>query len=354
MLILIAQSTKSKIVISVVSESMPHLKRGCIRDFINILGEDFDDNRWNKSEFIYHFPNCEFEFFSADQPAKLRGGRRTILFINECNNVAYDSFRELDIRTEKFTFLDWNPVAEFWAHENKLVSDPENAFIHSTYLDARDVLPAEVVENIESNKGKDPNWWNVYGLGLLGKLEHLIWSNYQIVDELPPKCDWKCWGYGLDFGYTNPACLNKVVIADNKLYWDECLYQAKLTNADIIQRLTHEDRADIYADSAEPDRIEEICRAGYNCYPANKDVKMGLDVVNRQGLYITKRSVAGIKEIRNYTRKKDKDGRVLEEPLKINDHFCDAGRYGTLGIVERFGYPTAATINPANLQTHGY
>lgn len=335
LLIMIAQGAKSQFLISVVSESMPHLKRGCMRDFINILQDAFEDSCWNKSDSIYDFSKSKhfkgkgiIEFFSADEPSKLRGGRRKILFINECNNVSYDSYRELDIRTELFTFLDWNPVAEFWAHTEKLVSAPENAYIHSTYLDALDVLPPEAVANIESNKDKDQNWWNVYGLGILGTLEHLIWPRFKIIDNLPPKCDWTSWGYGLDFGFTNESALVKGIVSDGQLYWDECLYEKKLTNAQIIEKLSHEERGDIWADSAEPDRIKEINMAGYNCYPANKHVKTGLDVVKRQILNITKKSVNIIKEGRNYSYKKDRDGKILEEPVKINDHACLAA--GTL------------------------
>ena len=116
LLILIAQYTKSPLLISIVSESLPHLKRGCI-DFQNILGEGFDDNKYNKTEHVYDFGKGQIEFFPADEPSKMRGGRRDILFINECNNVSYDAFKELDIRTRLFTFLDWNPVSEFWVHE---------------------------------------------------------------------------------------------------------------------------------------------------------------------------------------------------------------------------------------------
>jgi len=161
------------------------------------------------------------------------------------------------------------------------------------------------------------------------------------VDELPPKCDWQAWAYGLDFGFVNPTALIKVIVSNKKIYWDERVYQVGLTNADLIERLTHEERADIYADSAEPDRIEEIERAGWVIYPANKDVKMGLDLVRRQTLNLTKSSVETIKEVRNYSRKKDKDGKVLEEPVKIRDHACDAGRYASLGLTEQFGFATA-------------
>ncbi|MGA2669968.1 MAG: terminase large subunit [Dehalococcoidia bacterium] len=326
------------------------MRRGCIRDFFRVLGESEDNNpRWSKTLFRYDFGLAKIEFFGADESDKVRGPRRDILFINEGNNVPWETARALDIRTSKFTIVDWNPVTEFWVHMYEAqgkkipgwIQEADSAYIHSTYLDALKVLPKEVVQNIESNKGKDANWWNVYGLGLLGHLENLIWPDFQIVDELPPKCDWQAWGYGLDFGFVNPTALIKVILSNKKLYWDERVYQTGLTNADLIERLTHEDKADIYADSAEPDRIEEISRAGWTIYPANKDVKMGLDLVRRQPLHISKSSVDTIKEVRNYSRKKDKDGKVLEEPVKIRDHSCDAGRYGSLGLTERFGFATA-------------
>ncbi len=345
LLILIAQGAKVQMLISVVSESLPHLKRGAIRDFFNILGESPDNNpRWSKTEFTYTVPanGCKVEFFGADDEDKVRGPRRDILFVNEGNNVSWETVRGLDIRTTRFTFVDWNPVAQFWAHEQWLGS-PENAYIHSTYLDSRSVLPPEVVANIESNRDKDPNWWRVYGLGELGHPENIIWPHYEIVQDLPARCDWGPWAYGVDFGYVNPSSAVKVVSVGGKFYWDECLYAPNLTNSDIIERLTHEERADLYCDAAEPARIEELCRAGWIAWPANKDVTLGLDLVRRQTLYVTKRSVAGLKEIRNYCRRKDRDGHVLEEPLKINDHFCDAGRYGSMGITERFGFATAVS-----------
>jgi len=346
----VAQSARDPLTISVISESLPHLKLGCIRDFFRIIGESQDNNpRWSKTEFVYTYHKASIEYWGTDNEGKARGPRRDILFVNEGNNVPWSTVQSADARTSKFVIVDWNPTGEFWVDQyesgGKLVPgwrhDTRFAYSHSTYQDAKKVLPPSVVANIESKRDIDPNWWNIYGLGILGNLEHIIWPNFQIVDDLPAKCDWGAWAYGLDFGYTNPAALVKVVTSGGKPYWDECLYQSGLTNADLIERLSHEDRADIYPDSAEPDRIEEIRRAGWNVFPANKDVKMGIDVVRRQTLYVTKRSVNLIKELRNYCRKKDRAGNVLEEPLKINDHGCDAGRYASMGMTERFGFATA-------------
>jgi len=343
-LILIARGAQSPMLISVVSESLPHLRRGCIRDFFRILGESEDNNaRWSKTLFRYDFGQCKVEFFGADESDKVRGLRRDILFVNEANNVPWETVRELDVRTSRFTIADWNPVAEFWAHSN-WIGQPENLYVHSTYLDAMNVLPRDVVRNLESYKDADPTWWAVFGEGRLGRLDNLIWRDIQVVDSLPSTRDWQAWAYGLDFGFTNPSALIRVVMSDRKLYWDERIYQQRLTNADLIERLSHEDRADIYADAAEPARIEEINRAGWVIYPANKDVKMGIDLVARQTLHITKSSVDTIKEVRNYCRKKDKDGNILEEPVKVRDHACDAGRYGTVGLVDRFGFATSVSV----------
>ena len=208
LLILIARYTKTPLLISVVSESLPHLKRGAIRNFFSILGEGQENNRrYNKTEHTYTFGNGVIEFFGADESDKVRGPRRDILFINEGNNVSWEAAQGLDIRTSKFTFVDWNPVGEFWAHQYESggmtvkgwLHEQSSAYIHSTYLDALDVIPQSVIDNIESNRDKDPNWWNIYGLGLLGKVEGLVYPLFTQIDELPGQ---GVLMYGLDFGFS--------------------------------------------------------------------------------------------------------------------------------------------------------
>jgi len=333
---------KTPIMISIVSESRPHITRGCVRDFFNILGESQDNNpRWNKTDLTYKPDKyITIEFFGAEDDSKVRGPRRQILVINEANNVPWETARQLDVRTEMFTIADWNPTGEFWAHEQWLPRG-DTAFIRSTYLDAMTVLSAATVTEIESYRDTDPNWWRVYGLGLVGKIENLIWPHYEIIDELPPTSKWRSWGYGLDWGFRHKTALIKVVNTDTARYWDEIIHESELTNSDIIQRMSHINRADIWADSARPDQIEELCRAGYTCYPANKRVQTGIDVVRRTPLYITRRSVGIIKEVRNYCWKQDRDSHILDEPVKRDDDAMDAGRYGTLGLTERYGYATS-------------
>ena len=219
------------------------------------------------------------------------------------------------------------------------VDDPTVEIIHSTYRDNPYVDP-EYAQALEKMIDEDINYYNVYVLGEWGRLENLILTNYTTVDFLPEK--WDAWCYGLDFGYTHPTALMKIVLSDQKLYWHEVLCQPKLTNSDLIERLTHFEKADIYADWSEPQRITEIRNAGFTVHEANKDVKLGLDVCRRQTIHITKGSITTLKQIRGYHRKKDHTtGAILDDPVKLEDDTIDAGRYGTMGVTSRFGFATA-------------
>ncbi len=336
LLILIAQHAKSKLLISVVSESLPHLKRGAIRDFFNILGESSDNNsNYNKTEQTYRASqNGVIEFFGADEADKVRGPRRDILFINEGNNVPWETARGLDIRTAKFTLVDWNPVSEFWAHEY-WIGQPENAYIHSTYQDALQILPAEVVANIESNKDKDPNWWNVYGLGRLGKVEGLVYPFFSQVKELPQGEVF----YGLDFGFsTDVTALIKNVIIGDSLYSQELIYERGLTNHDIAvmmsERGIRKHSEEIFADSAEPKSIEEIYQYGFNIKPCPKgpgSVEYGHQKVRQYKQCWTEDSLYCIKEQRNFRYMPDKNGKLTEKTTHIWSHGQDARRYALMG-----------------------
>jgi len=338
LLILIAQNCKSRLLISVVSESLPHLKRGAIRDFFNILGESPDNNkRYNKTEQTYTFGRGIIEFFGADEDAKVRGPRRDILFINEGNNIPWETARGLDIRTSRFTFCDWNPVGEFWAHQN-WIGQPENAYIHSTYLDAIDVIPESVVHNIESNKDKDPNWWNVYGLGLIGKVEGLVYPLFSQVDELPNQGELI---YGLDFGFSgDPSVLTRHKVFNDELYSEELFYERGLTNQDISARMVEMgvDKSDeIWADSAEPKSIEEIYQQGFNIRGAPKgpgSVEYGHQKVRQYKQYWTKDSTNCIKEQRNFRYVQDKNGKLTEKTTHTWSHGMDSRRYAVMGFSE--------------------
>ena len=163
---------KAKTEISIVSESIPHLRRGALKDFIKIMDwlGMYREEQFNRSTLRYDFVNGSYiEFFSADQADKLRGARRDVLFINECNNITFESYHQLAIRTKRFIYLDYNPTSEFWVHK-ELVSDPDSEMIILTYKD-NEALDKDLVKEIEKAKDKAKessywaNWWKVYGLG---------------------------------------------------------------------------------------------------------------------------------------------------------------------------------------------
>ena len=340
LLVLIAQNAKAPLLISVVSESLPHLKRGAIRDFFKILDEEPKScPRYNMTEQTYNFGKGIIEFFGADEADKVRGPRRDILFINEGNNVPWETARGLDIRTIKFTFMDWNPVSEFWAHEYWIGSQ-ENEYIHSTYLDAVDVLPQEVVANIESNKDKDPNWWNVYGLGLVGKIEGLVYPFFNQIDSLPSQGDVV---YGLDFGYSSdPTALtrNTVFRDAETMYSEELIYETGLTNAQIARLMEEKGVAKhsdlIIADSAEPKSIKEISEYGFNivaCVKGADSVEFGHQKIRQYKQFWTKDSLNCIKEQRNFRYIPDKNGNLTEKTVHRFSHGMDSRRYAILGAL---------------------
>jgi len=292
LLILIAQNTKKRLLISVVSETLPHLKKGAILDFFNILNETQDNNfRYNKTEHRYTFGQGVIEFFGADEAHKVRGPRRDILFINEANNVSWEAARGLDIRTRLFTFCDWNPVAEFWAHQN-WIGQPENAYIHSTYRDALEVVTPEEIQTILKTGELDPNWANIYIEGRIGKIEGLVYPKFEQEEELPAGDTF----YGLDFGFSvDYSSLIRNVIAGEELHSEELIYEKGLTNQDIANRMIElgirPGFDEIFADAAEPKSIEEIYRYGFNIKGATKgpgSVKHGEQLVREYRQLLTK------------------------------------------------------------------
>lgn len=327
-----SQTHKNKIV-SVVSESFPHLRKGAMRDFQNILQNHgyWIDSAWDKTNSTYTFPsNTKIEFFSADQPGKVRGPRRDILFINEANNVPYETFDQLEIRTKDLIWLDWNPVNEFWFYTD--VKDRDNSdFLILTYLDNEGLDP-QIVEAIESRK-PNKSWWRVYGEGQLGEVESRIYKDWQIIDDIPHEA--RLERYGLDFGYSiDPTVIVGIYKYNGGIILDEVCYQTGMLNKMIADLLSNLKRALVVADSSEPKSIDEIRGYGINMIGAEKgqgSVNRGIDYVQSQRISITKRSVKTIKAYRNYLFRTDKDGKVINEPddtIHEWSNSMDAIRYG--------------------------
>ena len=333
--------------ISVVAESIPHLRRGALKDFLKVMKwtNRYVDEQFNKSLLTYQFKNgSSIEFFSADDSSKLRGARRDILYINECNNVTFDAYLELSIRTKKEIYLDFNPANEFWVH-TELKDEPDADFIILTYKD-NEALDESIVRQIEKNRDKAAtssywaNWWRVYGLGEVGMLEGVIFDNWKEIDKIPD--DARLVGIGLDFGYTNdPTAAIEIYNWNGQRIVNEIVYRTGMLNSDIAKVLPSS--VTIYADSSEPKSIDEIRRYGKTIKGVTKgkdSINYGIDVMQRQNYLVTKQSTNLIKELRSYCWDVDKHGVRLNKPAGGNDHAIDALRYHemeSLGLNSNYG-----------------
>jgi len=328
-LIQFAQQNTNKTV-SVVSATLPHLKRGAIKDFVAIMTEHgyFKDDSWNKTNYTYKFNSgSTIEFFSADQPSKVRGPRRDVLFINECNNLPFETYTQLSIRTNDFIFLDFNPVSSFWVHD-EIIPKFEHDFIIVTYKD-NEALPETIVKELESRKNNKA-FWTVYGEGKIGEPEHKIYKGWQQIDEIPHEA--RTVRYGLDFGYTNdPTALVGIYYYNGGYILDEIVYQKGMSNKDIADVLKLQIKATCIADSAEPKSIDEIKNYGVLILPAIKgpgSINQGIQFVQDQKISVTKRSVNLWKEYNNYLWVTDIDGKIMNVPQDFMNHCLDAIRYG--------------------------
>lgn len=328
---------------SVVSESFPHLKKGAMRDFKNIMQEHnyWDDKSWNATDSIYTFQSgSKIEFFSADQPSKVRGPRRERLYINECNNVDYEAFDQLEVRTNLEVWLDWNPTYEFWFYTNVLNNRDDIDFITLTYKD-NEGLPENIVKSIEMRKS-NKQWWRVYGEGKLGEVEGRIYTGWQTLDEIPFEA--RLEGYGLDFGYTNdPTAIVAVYYYNGGYILDEKCYRKGMSNRDIADLLNSLPYGLVVADSAEPKSIDDIKSYGVAIVAADKSgtkskpyLKTSIGHVQDQKISVTKGSTNLIQEYRRYLWKVDKDGRTLNEPDGGYDHALDATRYKLYSLRSHF------------------
>ena len=361
-LVFLAVGLARKLVISVVAESLPHLKKGAIRDFERILQDEGiiggslrDDARWNATDCFFTFASGTIiEFFSADAPGKVHGPSRDILFINEGQNIRWETANQLMIRTREFVIVDYNPTHEFWAH-TELAPDPRFKQIVSTYKDNRFLTQAQI-EDIEKGK-KNANWWRVYGLGLTGQLEGVIYQ-FEQIDRMPDSPGLVRIG-GLDYGFTNSKTAGVDILADvrrKKLYLDEMFYGSGMHNFDIIASLNAhgfpKKGPRLYADCAEPKANSEIKLAGFNVWPSDKGKEITFQISFIQGweIYVTKTSTNIIHEFRNYLWDTDRDGNRLNHPIKDYDHAMDAFRYGVFGQLADFRPPRNTTVKSGKLK----
>lgn len=324
-------------VITIVGQDLPNLKVGSLRDARNIIGGSDWLSKWftinESSSTIRGLNGSLIEFKSYDNAQDAKNGKRDYLFINEANGIPYDIYWQLQIRTRKKVYIDYNPSERFWVHDEVIgregvkliISDHRGNGFLTEGEHAR-------IENIE-----DPELWRVYARGLTGKVQGLVLTNWDIVDELPPRSEWKMYAHGMDFGFAaDPTALEKVVLAHGELWVDELIYETGLTNPDIVARarslgITRADM--IIADSAEPKSIAEIQAQGLWCVPSVKgadSIVVGLDILRRYKIHVTRRSRGLISNLKAYKWQKDRDGKDTNAPQDKNNHAIDAIRYVAL------------------------
>ena len=326
MMIVYCLTTPGKMV-SIVRKTFPILRGTVMRDFIEVMRELdlYEEKNHHKTEQIYHFPNgSQIEFFAADNEQKLRGRKRDVLWVNESNELNFEEFTQLNMRTADKLIFDFNPSENFhWLYD--LISRPEAILIHSTYKD-NPFLPESQVKEIENLIMYDESYYKIYALGEKGTGKTTIYTHWKHYEHLP---EIKETYYGLDFGFNHPTALIEVNIIDNTCYVKEIIYKEGLTSTDLIKMMDElqiSKKKEIACDTARPEIIEDLRRKGYNAKSAIKDVKDGIDSVKSSGLFIHKESINILKEISSYKWKVNGDI-LLDEPVKVYDDAMDAMRY---------------------------
>lgn len=336
LLVLIDMAQKDKVgkTTHIVSESLPHLKLAAMADFLRIMKEHgyYDDTAWNRTDYVYTFGSGSvFQFYGADSSEKVHGPRRDRLFVNEANNVPFESFDQMEVRTNEVIFLDWNPTNEFWFYESVLPTRTDDLdFITLTYKD-NEALPESIVKSIESRQG-NKNWWLVYGLGQMGNTEGIIFQDWKIITEIPHEA--RLERYWLDFGYTqDPTAIGAIYYYNGGYILDEVAYQNGMSNKMIADIFLNLPLALVKADSAEPKSIDEIKSLGVNVVGAAKgsdSIKHGIQRIQGEQISVTQSSVNIIKERRNYMWMDTKKN----TPIDSFNHHMDGIRYGFEGLRE--------------------
>ena len=336
LIILKALQTKGK-VYTICRKTLPALKGTAYRDFFNILETHnlYNPEHHNKSELTYKLNNNEIEFISVDMPQKIRGRKRNILWLNEANEFSFEDWIQLTLRTTENIYLDFNPSDPYsWIYDN-VINREDCTFIKSTYLD-NPFLPEETIKEIERLKDLDSNYWKIYGLGDMAQPTETIFRQFEICNNVPEQA--QLIAMGMDFGYSNdPTAIVEVFKLNDNLYLNEVLYSKGLTNQDIAAELRKHSitrQIEIIGDSAEPKSIEEINRLGFNVKPAKKgadSINMGIDILRRYKIHITKSSTNTINEFKFYKWLVDKNGKVINKPATNQaDHIIDSVRYVAL------------------------
>ncbi len=353
--------TEKNKMIGITRKTFPSLRMTAMKLILDLLKDYgiYREEKHNKTFNTYQHGTSMIQFFGLDEEEKVRSADFNYLWMEEANDFSYDDYTTLKLQTRRShdkdemnqIFLSLNPTdANGWIPE-RAVKERDTEVIHSTYKD-NPALPKEYIKMLEELILYDEYSYRVYTLGEWGRLEGKIYTNYKVIPELPDMSGAK-WCYGLDFGLVNPSAICKVYLLKDQFYCEERFYKSGLTNADIIEFFSHEERGDIYGDPSAKMMVEEIYRSGYPAYEGHKGVKEGIDLCQRQTIFIPSSSENLIKEIGSYHWKKDPDNSesFLPEPVKVNDHLVDALRYAIYGMTERYGFATRRPVSQGSIQT---
>ena len=316
-------------VLSIVRKTLPALKGSVLRDLKQILIDFgvFNPEDWHSVDGYYQLGTNLIEWFSVDDETKLRGRKRDYLFINEATEVTYDEYIQLALRTSDRIVIDLNPsLWNSWIYD--LENEPDVFYTVVTYKD-NPFLSQSLIDEIEKLKHRDQNLWRVFGEGQKGVPTRVVFNHQQYYSELPPSC--KLLGYGVDFGYNDPTTLVKVYRDKDNIYCEELLYLKNTTIPDLVYKIKDLGinlTDDFICDSANPQAISEMSRAGINAKPVKKDtILSGIDQIKRSNFFIHSNSQNLIQELNSYVWKNDKNGNNLDEPEDRNNHLIDAIRY---------------------------
>jgi phage terminase large subunit len=321
--------------ITICRKTFPALRATVMSDFLDILrtNQIYREEFHNKSNSEYYLFGNLIEFISLDQPQKVRGRKRDLLYSNEINELTWEDWQQLIFRTNERIIGDFNPSDEYHWLYDKVISRDDCDFYQTTYLD-NPFLDKTLIDEIERLKDTDEQYWQIYGLGLRARSKSTIF-NYIEIDKIPYDAEFV--SYGMDYGFTNdPTTLVATYKKDHNLYFEELLYRTGMTTGDIHQFLKSKNvDGPIYADTAEPRLNEELRRMGWNIRKSEKDIRAGIDMLKRHKIHITKDSTNAIMEFRNYKWKEDKSGIITNMPIDLHNHIVDACRYSTYSILSK-------------------
>lgn len=334
-LILVYCLQNKGVIVSIIRKTFPALRATAMRDFFEVLKESgiYDKASHNMSEHIYTFPNGSMvEFFSVDDEQKIRGRKRNLAWCNEANELFYDDFTQLNMRTEQKLIFDYNPSdSTSWLYD---LPKDESILIKSTYRD-NPFLPDSIKRQIEDLKRTDEALYQIYALGEKAISKSNIYSNFTFLPHRPAR--FTQYVYGCDFGYNHPTALMRVYWHEKDIFIEPVIYESYLTTSNLIDRLAElniEKEVEIIADYARPEIIAEMNQAGYNVLNANKVVKKGIDNVKTFGVFCLENEYLK-KEYQNYKWKKIGDT-ITDEPVKLYDDALDATRYAVTYIKEQY------------------